>query len=75
MGKRKRYTGEEKVKILREVLEDGKTVSQAAEEHGTHPNLILNWRKQMFEQAMKTFEIRRPEISGKESGGAGRKAS
>ncbi|MDR1248869.1 MAG: transposase, partial [Treponema sp.] len=36
MGKRKRYTGEEKVKILREVLEDGKPVSQVAEEYGVH---------------------------------------
>jgi len=31
MGKRKRYTAEEKVKILREIQEDGKTVSQAAD--------------------------------------------
>jgi transposase-like protein len=45
MGKRKRYTSEEKVKILREVLEDGKTISQAAEDHEVHPNQILNWRR------------------------------
>jgi transposase-like protein len=32
MGKRKRYTAEEKVRILREVLEDGKSISQAAEQ-------------------------------------------
>ena len=31
MGERKRYTAEEKVKILREIQEDGKTVSQIAE--------------------------------------------
>jgi transposase-like protein len=28
MDKRKRYTPEEKVRILREVLEDGKTISR-----------------------------------------------
>jgi transposase-like protein len=28
MGRRKRYTSEEKVKILREVLEDGKPVAR-----------------------------------------------
>ena len=41
--KRKRYTSEEKVKILREVLEEGKSVSSVAEGHGVHPNQILNW--------------------------------
>jgi transposase-like protein len=46
MGERKRYTSEEKVKILRELLEDGKPVSQAAESRGVHPNLILNWRRE-----------------------------
>jgi transposase len=65
MGKRKRYTSEEKVKILREVLEEGKAVSQAAEDHCVHPNLILNWRKQLFEGAPKAFEVRRSDIAGK----------
>jgi transposase-like protein len=48
MGKRKRYTAEEKVKILREVIEDGKQVSQVAEQYGLHPNNIFTWRKQLF---------------------------
>ena len=63
--KRKRYTSEEKVKILREVLEEGKSVSSAAEGHGVHPNQILNWRKQLFENAYQTFEIKRADISEK----------
>jgi hypothetical protein len=37
MGQRKRYTSEEKVRILRELLEDGKPVSQVAESHGVTP--------------------------------------
>ena len=37
MGKRKRYTAEEKIKILREVLEDGKPISEVAEGYGLHP--------------------------------------
>ena len=65
MGIRKRYTSEEKVKILREVLEEGKSISSVAEGNGVHPNLILNWRKQLFEGASKTFEIKRPDISEK----------
>jgi transposase-like protein len=46
MGKRKKYTPEDKVKILRDVLEDGKQVSQVAEQYGLHPNNIFTWRKQ-----------------------------
>jgi transposase-like protein len=64
-GQRKRYTGEEKVKILREVWEDGKAVSQVAESGGVHPNLTLNWRKQMSGGALKTFETSRPDIAAK----------
>jgi transposase len=65
MSKRKRYTAEEKIKILRDVLEDGKPISQVAEANGIHPNNILNWRKQLFEGGIQTFQIRRADISGK----------
>jgi len=65
MGRRKRYTSEEKVRILREVMEEGKSISGVAEGYGVHPNLILNWRKQLFEGALQTFEIKRPDISEK----------
>lgn len=63
--KRIRYTSEEKVKILREVLEDGKTISSTAEKYKVHPNLIMNWRKQLFENALQTFEIKRTDITEK----------
>jgi transposase-like protein len=65
MGKRKRYTAEEKVKILRDVLEDGKSISHVAEQYGLHPNNIFNWRKQLFEEGVQTFQIKRADISGK----------
>ena len=65
MGKRKRYTAEEKIKILREVLEDGKQLSQVAEQYGLHPNNIFSWRKQLFEGGVQTFQIKRADITGK----------
>jgi transposase len=68
VGKRKRYTADEKVKILREVLEDGKTISQAAEQHGLHPNNIFKWRKQFLEGGFAAFRITRTDISGKAEG-------
>ena len=68
MGKRKRYTPEEKVKILREIVEEGKSVSTVAEGYGLHPNNIFNWRKQLFEGAPEVFEIKRPDVSAKAEG-------
>jgi len=65
MGKRKRYTAEEKIKILREVLEDGKSISQTADCYGLHPNNIFKWRKQLFEGGVHAFQIKRDDISGK----------
>ena len=65
MGNRKRYTAEEKIKILREIQEGGKTVSQVSEEYGTHPNNIFKWRKQHLEMGVQGFKIKRTDISSK----------
>jgi transposase len=65
VGRRKRYTAEDKIKILREVLEDGKSISQVSEKYGLSPNNIFKWRKQLFEDGINTFQIKRTDISGK----------
>jgi transposase-like protein len=68
MGKRKRFTPKEKVKALREIFEDGKSVSAVAEGYDIHPNNIFTWRKQLFEGAEQIFEIKRPDVSAKAKG-------
>ena len=65
MGRRKRYTADDKIRILREVLEDGKSISQVSEKYGLSPNNIFKWRKQLFEEGSHTFQIKRADISGK----------
>jgi transposase len=65
VGKRKRYTAEEKIQILREILEEGKPISQVADRYGLHPNNIFNWRKQLFEGGIQIFQIKRADISVK----------
>jgi transposase-like protein len=65
MSKRKRYTAEEKVKILRALQEEGKTISQIAEEYGIPPNNIFKWRKQHLEMGVQGFKTTRKDISGK----------
>jgi len=65
MSERKRYTAEEKIKILRELQEDGKPISQAAQEYGIHPNNIFKWRKLHLEMGVKGFQTIRGDISSK----------
>jgi len=65
MGKRKRYTAEEKIKILRELQEDGKSISQVAEDYDIHPNCIFKWRKQHLEMGVQGFQTKRKDITAK----------
>lgn len=53
--KSKRYTAEEKVKILREHLENQVPVGQLSEKYGVHPNAIYLWKKEFFEKAALIF--------------------
>jgi transposase len=65
MGKRKRYTAEEKIQILRDILEDGKPLSAVADTYSVHPNNILNWRKQLLEGGVRLFQVKRTDITTK----------
>lgn len=52
MGKkRKQYTAQEKVAILRKHLLEDVPVSELCEEHGLQPSVFYRWQKQLFEQA------------------------
>ncbi len=45
MANHKRYSAEEKVRILREHPENNKSVSQLAKEYGISPKMIYQWKK------------------------------
>jgi transposase-like protein len=62
MGKRKRYTPEEKVSILREVVEDGKAVSAVANNHDLSPSLIFGNVLELLEQ---TYSPKKPDVYSK----------
>ncbi|MEW6509234.1 MAG: transposase [Bacteroidota bacterium] len=55
MRQRKHYTAEQKVMILRELLENNVSMSQLAEKYQVHPNDIYNWKKKLFESATEIF--------------------
>lgn len=57
MARRRRWTVEEKLRIVEESLPPGLSVSYVARRHGVAPNLLFRWRKLMREgggEAMRT---------------------
>ena len=52
---RRKISPEKKVEIIREVLENHKSISEVADKYDVHPNLIAKWKKEFFEQAVEIF--------------------
>jgi transposase-like protein len=52
--KRRRFTREFKLQVVRE-LEAGKTPAQAAREYHIHPTLIVRWRQEHLRDAERAF--------------------
>ncbi len=59
MSKRKQFTPEQKVAIVRRHLVEKVPVSDLCDEFGIHANQYYNWQKQLFENAAPVF-ARRP---------------
>ncbi len=55
---RKHYSPDQKVLILRELLENNVPISQLAEKYQVHPNDIYNWKKKLFEGAKDIFQTK-----------------
>jgi transposase-like protein len=53
--KRKNYTPDEKVGIIRGHLVDGAAVSDLCEEYGLHPTVYYRWQKEFFEGGAAAF--------------------
>ena len=67
MASKKRFTNSQKVEILREHLENNKTVSELAEHYEIQPSQIYQWKKQLFEGALETFSGSHKKRKKKES--------
>ena len=55
-GKRRKYSAEKKVRILRRHLIDKVPVSDLCDEKGIHPTLFYKWQKEFFENGAAAFE-------------------
>jgi transposase-like protein len=53
---RRHFSGEEKVKILRLHLLEGKAVSELCEQHRINPSLFYQWQRAFFENGARAFE-------------------
>jgi transposase len=51
----RRWSNEEKLRIVRETLRPGAVASVIAEQHGIGTGLLYTWRKQMLTAAMTGF--------------------
>jgi transposase len=48
-ARRRRWTTEEKLRIVEETLRSGESISLIARQHGVAPNLLYRWRRLMTE--------------------------
>jgi len=57
-GKRRTFSAEEKVLILRRHLVDKVPVSDLCDQYGLNPTVLYRWQKEFFENGTAAFERR-----------------
>jgi transposase len=64
---RRHFTAQDKIKLLRLHLLEGRPISEICDEHGLAPSNFYNWQKTFFENGAAAFErdrAPRPRGSG-----------
>jgi transposase len=61
---RRQHSPEDKVRILRLHLLEGKAISEICESEGIHPTLFYQWQKTFFEKGTAAFENGRSPSRG-----------
>jgi transposase-like protein len=56
VAKRRRFSGKQKVEVLRRHLLEGNPVSDVCDEYDLNPNLFYRWQKQFFERGEAAFQ-------------------
>lgn len=63
--KRKYYTPEEKVRILKKHLTENVPVSDVCDQYDLHPTVFYRWQKQLFENGSLAFKNQKNSKSSK----------
>ena len=61
--KRRRFSPEQKVTIIREHFEKNISVPDVCEKYRIHPNQFYRWKKEFFECAVESFSKKRDKKS------------
>ena len=70
--KRRQYTPQQKVSILRRHFLDGVVVSDLCDEYGIHPTVFYRWQKEFFENGAAAF-VRKSKRQNKQESRQARK--
>jgi transposase-like protein len=62
MEKRRRFTPEQKAKIVMEVLREEKTLNEIAAEYEVHPNQLSRWKAEFISNAARAFNKEKDQI-------------
>jgi transposase-like protein len=54
-GPRRKFTPDEKARIVLEILKEEKSVSQLASEHGIHTNVLNRWKTEAVKNLSQLF--------------------
>lgn len=63
---RRRWTTEQKLRIIEDSFEPGETVSSAARRHGVAPNLLYRWRRLLSEGGTAAVDSDEPVVGNSE---------
>ena len=69
MGKRNTYSPEYKSKIVIEILEGEKTISEIAAREELNENMLKNWKKEFIENASRAFSTAKDEKEARKARG------
>lgn len=61
--KRKNFTAQEKVSILKQHFVEKKAVSNLCDEYSIHPTIFYRWQQNFFENAASVFENKKDKMS------------
>ena len=59
MQTRRQFTAEFKARLALEVLKEHRTLTEIASDHQVHPNLLMQWKRQLLENLPHVFADKR----------------
>jgi putative transposase len=58
-AQRRRYSAEFKARLALEVVKGHRSLNEIASEQGVHPNLLMQWKRQLLEELPTLFADKR----------------